>query len=822
MSEPIDAAFDRFKLLRPEINSYSESIETEEDTRLKVINRVMNEVLNWPIAHIHTEVHTGSGFADYTMSVGDRTRLILEAKRDGRDLGCSGRNAGRGYKLSGGVFNTEAAKEGIDQAIKYCGEEGCELACVTNGREWIVFRGSRLADGKRLRDGMAFVFPDLKAVEDNFSLFYDLLSYESAGAFGYRPYFHEAEGQPIRMSVFHKSVRPRGSARLINANQLYADLERVMGQYFQRLIGEGNDEMLEACFVESRESQRAERQLARIAEDVVTRIRDLDTGQGAELVRVIEATGALRRHEFVVIVGTKGAGKSTFIARFFSTILPKRVAENVVVVRTDLSKQTGDYGTLVQWLNRQLIEQIERALFKGAPTYAEIQGMFFDEYKRLMTGSWRTIYETNKDEFHQRFGDHIESWRASRSTDYIAGLLRHTINMRQELPILVLDNADHFDIQYQQRVYQYARSIYEQALCLVILPITDRTSWQLSKEGAFQSFENETFYLPAPKTEDVIRKRIEYFSSLVEMEKTAPDDRYAITRNLSITLDDLSQFARTLQQVFLQDTTISRWIGELANFNVRRTLDLAKALVSSPHMKVEDLVSAYLAGTAVEVPEFRAVNALIKQKYDIYPVSQNEYVQNVYALNEDVATSPLLGLRILQLLSDVPRDERRAALLNVDDLVTYCAGMNIDSRVSYLWLQALLDAQLVMNYDPTVTDIKDATQVEISPSGRLHLFWAQGSYDYLAAMSLVTPLLTESTFVAIGDGLRRPQDWRKTTALFVDYLVEEDRTYCLLPKHEGYQSQVRLTTALERCADRLRRPPQGKRRPSIRRKPTSA
>lgn len=802
--EPIDVGIERFRKLRPDIEASVDDDDTEADSRLKVINRMLTEVLFWPISSIKTEVASPGGFADYTARVNDRVRLVVEAKRNRRALGTEGRSAGRAYKVSGGVFSTEAVKEGIGQAIQYCAEHSCELACVTNGREWIIFRGSRLGDGTPTREGLAFVFPNLASIEEQFSPFFPLLSYESAGTFAYRPYFHEAEGQPIRTSVFHKSLRPRGSAHVISAEPLYADLERVMGEYFQRLTGEGNEEMLEACFVESSESQRAERQLVRITEDVVSLIRELDTSHGAELVKLIEASGQLRRHEFVMIVGTKGAGKSTFLARFFTRVLSRATKESVVVVRTDLSKQTGDYGTLTEWLNREIIRQIESTLFDdSAPSFEELQGMFFDEYKRLVKGSWKVLYEKDKVEFQVKFGERIETIRAERSGEYIAGLLRHVINSRERLPVLVFDNADHFDIAFQQRVYQFARSIYEQAACLVILPITDRTSWQLSKEGALQSFENEALFLPAPKTEDVIRKRIEYLSELVELQKVTPRDRYGITRNISISLEDLSKFSQTLQQVFLQDSTTSNWIGQLANYNVRRTLDLAKSLVSSPHLKVEDLVNAYLSGTTVQVPDFRSVNALIKQKYDIYPMGQNEYVQNLFALNEDLVTTPLLGLRILQLLADVPRDERRAALLSVDDLITYCAGMNIESRATYLWLQSLLDDQLVLNYDPTVTDIKDATQVEISPSGRLHLHWAQGNQDYLSAMSAVTPLLTEAVYA----DLSRQQgnrNWRAATATFIDYLVDEDKTYCLPPDHESYQSQVRVSETLQRRAQRLR------------------
>lgn len=170
--EPIDVAFKQLKSLISEISSYAGALHTEADVRLKVLDRILTEVLHWPYDSIETEPHTGAGFADYALLDSGLCRVILEAKKDGAPLGCDSRRAGGSYKISGGVFQEPAAREGIDQAIRYCGEKSAELACVTNGREWIIFRGSRLGDGRNTRDGFAFVFPNLQAVDDKFLLFY--------------------------------------------------------------------------------------------------------------------------------------------------------------------------------------------------------------------------------------------------------------------------------------------------------------------------------------------------------------------------------------------------------------------------------------------------------------------------------------------------------------------------------------------------------------------------------------------------------------------------------------------------------------------------
>src|SRR4051812_14317000 len=90
LMEPIDAAAGKLTALLSEIDSYKETMHSEEDTRLKVINRLLIEVLGWPLHEIFTEESSGGGYIDYKLAIDSRARLVVEAKRDGRELGFGG------------------------------------------------------------------------------------------------------------------------------------------------------------------------------------------------------------------------------------------------------------------------------------------------------------------------------------------------------------------------------------------------------------------------------------------------------------------------------------------------------------------------------------------------------------------------------------------------------------------------------------------------------------------------------------------------------------------------------------------------------------
>ena len=54
MNDSIDVAFQKLRAIVGAIGNYSETIKSESDTRLKVIDPILTEVLGWPVADIGT------------------------------------------------------------------------------------------------------------------------------------------------------------------------------------------------------------------------------------------------------------------------------------------------------------------------------------------------------------------------------------------------------------------------------------------------------------------------------------------------------------------------------------------------------------------------------------------------------------------------------------------------------------------------------------------------------------------------------------------------------------------------------------------------
>ncbi len=802
-SDSIDLAFQNLQTLVSEIGTYVSTVNSESDTRLKIIDRILTEVLGWELGDITTSERAGTGFTDYVLKLSASSRLILEAKKDGVGFGLQRRQSGQAFKLNGPVFEDEAEKA-INQAIIYNAYKNAELACVSNGNEWIVFRANRLGDGRDTMEGKAFIFSSLQEIVNNFRSFYDLLSMPAVEDLRYRGLFEEVEGLPIRDLSFFESLRDPESRHFLERGTFAADFDAIMASFFQRLKGDDDPDMIRECFVVTPESDAAERTLSRIAEDVVTRLQGLDIGTGEQLVDLIKAVQMQQRNRFVLLVGNKGDGKSTFLDRFFKSVLPNEISDQLVTIRLDLSDSEGASDRIVPWLNDHLLSTIESIVFSDeSRDWDDVVGaVYFSEYQRWSKVTMSHLYQTDKNQFKIEFGRHIEDLRKNNPHDVIKRLLDDIVKSRKKVPCIILDNTDHFTIEFQEAVFQYARSVYENNLSIFIIPITDKTSWQLSKQGALQSFESVALYLPVPSTKKVIERRINFILNKLASEDDGQRREYFLGRGIRLDVKNITAFAVSINEIFVNTQSTSEILSGLSNFDIRRMLELTRDVISSPHLSIEEMLKAYITETTFTVPKWKIRTAIIKQRYDIYPVGKHAFVQNVFALINQPPSTPLLGLRILQFLRDsqlrVAEGDR--TFVPLSSIYDFFLNIGIHARTVEPWLEELLRTGLILDYDPTVKDIVESSKFEISPSGKVHLIWGSSDQDYVQAMKEITPLRDKQSF----DRLKMSRDsWSESLIAFIDYLMEEDDRWCEIPNHRRFEGQKSVPKRLRNLRDRI-------------------
>ncbi|HEY8031911.1 MAG TPA: ATP-binding protein, partial [Methylocella sp.] len=173
MPYSIDAAFQRLIGLEAELRAGLKARQNEAGTRLKVLDRILFEVLGWKHEPVLVEPHTESGFIDYLLTIGERRgALVIEAKRVGKLSPATKSRELMQVALNGPVV--KSLMSGIKQAMMYAMENGVAVAAVTDGNTWLFFKASR-TDGKPPLAGRGILFPSLETVVANFAKFAELL-----------------------------------------------------------------------------------------------------------------------------------------------------------------------------------------------------------------------------------------------------------------------------------------------------------------------------------------------------------------------------------------------------------------------------------------------------------------------------------------------------------------------------------------------------------------------------------------------------------------------------------------------------------------------
>ncbi len=278
-------------------------------------------------------------------------------------------------------------------------------------------------------------------------------------------------------------------------------------------------------------------------------------------------------------------------------------------------------------------------------------GLYHGEYQRRIKGVDAQLYKRDKQEFKIKFGEFLEKKVEDDREGYLKRLIADIVTNRRMLPIILIDNTDEFTLEYKQKIFQFSQSLRRHANhCLTIFPVTDKSAWSFSKTDIFGIYKSRSFFLPTPSPRKIFRKRIDYLKKKLHepSKKNKKRGGYLLSKGIRISVDNVDGFAQVLENIFVSNDYTSKTIGELTNYNIRRTLLLAQRIITSPVIKIENLIESYLSGSLTITKFSIFMEALIKGDYQAYKKEDNHEIYPVFQVNDEVRQSPLLKLRILK------------------------------------------------------------------------------------------------------------------------------------------------------------------------------
>ncbi len=300
---------ERFERLR-----LSEANEAE--TRLKLIDRILFEVLDWTHDDVTIEEHVSEDgkteYADYIVRTGFSS-FVVEAKKVGRaELTVPTK---RKENLTRKLVSGETG-DAIKQARDYCRRLGVQFAVVTNGSQWIIFPALR-TDGVGFSRSTAIIFPTLESVlKDDIDEFYSLLSRGAviSGALD-NELLGRREDQLVerRLNQFFEQPFTK-----VKRNSIYPVIENEIETAFSEDIAASNVELFQKSYVETPDRTKYDRRIGmhikkRRSSSKLAPIRAMTSSGRMQVAESIRAAAEKTKPLAMLILGAVGAGKTTFI-----------------------------------------------------------------------------------------------------------------------------------------------------------------------------------------------------------------------------------------------------------------------------------------------------------------------------------------------------------------------------------------------------------------------------------------------------------------------------------------------------------------------------
>lgn len=561
----------------------------EAETRKKVIDQIIEEVLGWiPVQDISYEEtvrgDTRDTFADYSIRTAV-TGFVVEAKRAGQSFELP---SNRKAALLGGFLSEGEVGVAIKQARNYAIGLSLQFAVVTNGSAWIVFPAVR-TDGVKWEDSEAHIFRSLADIRERFVEFWELLSRQrviegnlESTFFGQR----NDLGHRRLLSVVHEAGFRLGR------NSIYEYIEPAIGAAFTDEALLDDTEGLRYCYVKSSErvkyDSRLKIHLADAKPSLERKVARPRHSAGSAVLDETVSKSVQRPPQFLLVLGTVGAGKTTFL-HYTRQVSSKAVIDGKIVwLYIDFKKAT-QADKPRQFIFREILKAIEEDqdfLLGGwketiSPAYQPV-------IEQLRRGPLQPLFASDNAEFEKEIAKLVMQDR-NAVEPFVERILQWAAKARPVF--LVVDNVDQFESEeFQRQIFIEAQAAARRMGLNIIMSLRDVTYLKHRNTPSFDAFQVDSLYIDPPQAQPVLARRFAYAKKFLEGKSaeivTEKGVRYKV-QNLAAFLESVSASLLSEKNGYMLEV--------LSGGDIRRALALVREFLASGHTSSDRVLIKYAA-----------------------------------------------------------------------------------------------------------------------------------------------------------------------------------------------------------------------------------
>lgn len=595
-------------------NKLNLSHSNEAETRFKLIDRVLKDILKWTHDDISVEdrvIEDGkTTYSDYIIKTAN-TAFIVEAKKIGTPFTFN-KTDERRMKLSTTNLVGDIGSA-ITQARDYCRKLSIQFAVVTNGCQWIIFPANRI-DQVSFNNSYAIVFDSIDSIlKADYQDFYDLLSREAVinsslenSLLGYT----EDQSTNRRLRNYYRNNRNEGK------NAIYPLIETAITTAFSDSIIELEPSLFEKCYVNSSDKIKFDRKInMHISKSAhlfkAQPIRPMQKTERDNFKKKLLEAQTRVKPLAIIILGSVGAGKTTFLhytknissASFFEkttdSIYPHWIYINFLNYTNDITPADFIYQNIKQYM-------IKDPFFKGNSC---VTSAYQNEIDAIREGPANFIAQ-DEAKFNELITNTIMD-DYNKVKPYVDKLLKfHSI----KFPIfLVIDNVDQLDEKVQSIVFTESIAFSQKLNLNLSISLRSSTYVQHRSSASFNAFDFDPILIEPPKIEAVLSKRFFLAESLLE----GKSGEFTSERGAKISVNNLSTIIKLMQSSIL-GTEVGGLLEVLAAGDTRNALRITREFIEHGYSNPGRAYSIYNSSGKYTLPRHEALRAILLGNQPVY------------------------------------------------------------------------------------------------------------------------------------------------------------------------------------------------------------
>ncbi|MCR8721065.1 hypothetical protein NVV30_20530 [Pseudomonas syringae] len=587
----------------------------EAETRKKLIDKIVEDVLEWDDTDISYEERVSEDgsttYADYIIRTAD-VSLLIEAKRIGRSFDVVPTQ--KRVKLTGRIMEGDTGAA-IVQARDYCRKKSIPFAVVTNGAQWIIFPAVR-TDAVSFSDSYAIVFDSLSRIlGEELEHFVDLLSRTAV-----------VEGN-LAIELIGRTT-DQFEARRLNKffkgstvkrhNPIYPLIENEVISAFSDSIVGAESSLLEKCYVKNADRQKFDNRIRMHLQHREPLFstqpkKPMRKKEASSLVDSIVSASASRRPLAILILGTVGTGKTTFLQ------YTRKVASAAYFEKNQASPYP--HWVDIDFRNFSASENPLEFIYAHLFTYLN-SDPYFRDFQRAIRPAYRDEIEALKSgpmfliaqdqtEFDKKITELILiDYNAKQP--YVDKMIAHGA---KHAPIfLVIDNVDQFeDDSTQSRIFSDAMAIAGRLSLNLIISMRESTYVEHRGSSTFDAFDFDPLHIEPPEIPAVLSRRFFMTGQML----SGKSGSFTTRGGVNFKVEDLSVFIDIVKASVL-GTEIGERIDVLANHDVRLALRMTREFLARGYTDPAKALQSHKNKNTYVLPKQEAFRSILLGNQSVY------------------------------------------------------------------------------------------------------------------------------------------------------------------------------------------------------------